>query len=142
MYQSNLKDYSDTDTRQSAVAKQKISKYSYQTSNSSIEILQSQQIWLSLPSHIAEIGSIDGHIQRSVFRHTPPCETWTLSQNGLLECSENMPLLACNRMQRRDTYRWGLFSFFHKPTESKPSHRGKRSNKASLFFLCSLTSNY
>ena len=50
--------------------------------------------------------------------------------------------LACIRIQRRDTYRWGLFSFFHKPTESKPSHRGRRSNKASLFFLCSLTSNY
>lgn len=46
--------------------------------------------------------------------------------------------LACIRIQRRDTYRWGLFSFFHKPTESKPSHLGVRKNKASLFFLCPL----
>ena len=48
-----------------------------------------------------------------------------------------MPLLDVYSFKKRDTYRWGLFSFFHKPTESKPSHRGRRSNKASLFFLCS-----
>ena len=124
-------------------AKWNFSKFPCRATNSPMEILLSRHKCLSLPCRIVTIGFMAGHIKREAYfaillrvklGHFRKMVYWSVVRICLY--------LACIRMQTRNTYRWGLFSFFHKPTESKPSHREKGVIKPHFSFLCSLQTLY